>query len=259
MLIQGRDSGLRLIAQHEHGLVAGEIAAAWAGPGGEERISEEVVLATSLHDLAWRELDRRPRWDPGTGRPLDFLAFPAQEKYRAAAGALDRIEELHPYAAVLVSLHYTTFGSPGRPPGFEEAEEERRLDLLAALGDAAPPVRAMRRDLEYLRLFDNLSLHLCLAAPGTDPALRPDWLRPRLLAIPGGDTHLRVAWVGEKEGSVEPWPFAPERLELEVAYRELPRRSFASEEELRGAWEEAEEEVWEVRLGPGGSRGEPGR
>lgn len=248
VLIQELGDRLRLIPQHEHGLQAGELAAAWVGLGGEEAVSEVVVLATALHDLAWRRLDREPSLDPESGLPVSFVDFPARPKYEAAGAALDRLEEMHPYAAVLVSLHYTSFGSPGRPSAFEESEEERRLELLDGLGDEAPGPRTIRRDLDHLRLFDNLSLFLCLTPPGASGRYRPDWLRPDLLATPEAGPGLSLTWVGGEAAALEPFPFGSSPLEVPVECRDLPPGPYASDEALREAWEEAEPRPWKVTI-----------
>jgi len=246
VLIQEREAGLRLIPQHEHGLLSGELAAAWRGPGGDAGIAEEVVLATALHDLGWVELDEEPMRNPGTGRPRDFLDFPPRAKYGAAADAIERVAELHPYAGVLVSLHYT--GSPGRPAEFEEIEEERRMELLAELGDEAPGPAGIRRDLEALRFFDNLSLFLCLTPPGADPSSAPGWLTPELLRPPGGGGPVKLEWRSDERAVVRPAVFGHDDLEVGVEYRDLPETSFASDEALEAAWEESEVERWRLVL-----------
>ncbi len=251
MLIQRRGGGLRLIPQHEHGLLSGELAAAWRGADGEA-LSEELVLASALHDLGWRELDAVPRLNPGTGEPYDFLDFPPEEKYEAASDAIERISELHPYAGVLVSLHYASFDSPGRPAEFEEVEEERRLELLAELEDDAPGPARIRRDLARLRLFDNLSLFLCLTPPGADPASRPGWLTGELLAVPDGGPRLEPTWRDGDTATLSPWPFDGGELEIAVGHRDLEGTSWTSQEALSEAWEGASAEVWMLRLEPAG-------
>lgn len=279
MLIQARQGRLRLVRQHDHGLLSGEMAAAWKGSLGSSEWDRVVILATSLHDLGWRELDERPRWNPETGRPHDFLDFPAEEKYQAASEGIDRIEELHPYAAVLVSLHYASFGSPGRPSDFEEDEEDRRVELLDSLEDDAPGPRQIQADLQALRLFDNLSLFLCLTPPGADPSSAPSWLTPDLLRLPswaasavsaeddapgtsglGSGTGtgeasrdregvaLHLEWRDEESVILDPYPFEEEGLELEIPFRELPQERFPDAESLERAWEDAEDESWTLRL-----------
>jgi len=253
MLIQTRGPALRLIRQHDHGLVAGELAAAWKDPPGSGEWGRVVVLATSLHDLGWRELDAPPRWNPETGRPYDFLDFPSEAKYEGAADGIDRIEELHPYAAVLVSLHYASFAPAGRPSEFEEAEEERRVELLDSLGDEAPGPRQIRADLQALQLMDNLSLFLCLTPPGADPDPRLSWLTPDLLRIPEGEEGgaERIISLDWRDGSVavlDPYPFEEEELELEIPFRDLDREQFPDAESLERAWREAAEDIWTLTL-----------
>lgn len=248
MLIQRREDRLRLITQHDHGLLSGEAAMAWRGVEGAGELAEEVILAVSLHDLSWRELDAEPLRNPETGLPYDFLDFPASDKYEAASRGIDRVAELHPYAGVLVSLHYSTFGSPRRPAGFEEAEEERRLELLDDLEDEAPGPGRIRRDLDHLRLFDNLSLFLCLAPPGAGAESRPSWLVPELLEVPGDGPRLELAWRDETTAELTPFPFEGGALELDLPYRDLPPGPFESDGALRRAWEDAGEERLRMRL-----------
>lgn len=252
MLIQHRDAGPRLIRQHDHGLLSGELAAAWDGPlggGGRDRV---VVLATALHDLGWRELDATPRWNPATERPHDFLDHPPAQKFEAAVDGIDRLEELHPYAAVLVSLHYCTFGSPGRPSEFEEAEEDRRVELLASLEDEAPGPRQIRADLSALQLFDNLSLLLCLTPPGADSEAIPSWLGPDLLELPDWTgwegSRIRVEWRDEESAVLDPWPFEEASLSLELPYRDLSAHRYPDPDALATAWGDAPEETWTLRI-----------
>lgn len=274
MLIQIRDEGLRLIRQHDHGLLSGELAAAWDGSLGSGAWDRVVVLATALHDLGWRELDAEPRWNPETRRPYDFLDFPSDAKFGAAADGIDRVEELHPYAAVLVSLHYSTFGSPGRPTGFEEEEEDRRMELLASLEDEAPGPRDIQADLSALRLFDNLSLFLCLTPPGAREGSAPSWLTAELLRWPswvgnppegkggpgkgspvghrtgkdGEEGRIRLSWADAETAILDPWLFEGDTLSLEIPYRDLPRDRFPDSGALDAAWRASTEKVWKLRI-----------
>ncbi|MFW6200696.1 MAG: DUF3891 family protein [Gemmatimonadota bacterium] len=290
MLIQSRRDRLRLIRQHDHGLVSGELAAAWEGSLGSGAWDRVVVLAASLHDLGWRELDETPRWNHDTGRPYDFLDFPPEAKYEAASEGIDRIEELHPYAAVLASLHYSTFGSPGRPSDFAGDEEDRRVELLDSLGDEAPGPRQIQADLQALRLFDNLSLFLCLTPPGAEASSRPSWLTPDLLRLPpwavsergsagevagtvgggagpesgsdpgdesgdGREASIHLTWLDDESVTLDPWPFREDTLEVKIPFRDLPNERFPDPGSLARAWSEAGESVWTVRLAGLGAGG----
>ena len=205
-----------LIGQHDHGLVAGEIARRW-GRGFEP--SPSTVLAVAQHDLGWRELDGTVLWNEETGRPHDFLDYPAEPKVRAFAAALDLLEERDPYAACLSSMHYATLMQGSEEEAevrFREAEHRRqeRLRKIIAEGDAG----ALERDLRFLKLCDGLSLFLCLNEPGreaSNPAPYPDGL------VFDGEEYA-PEWADEHSLRVRPDPFVGP-FEVRLPYRVIGR------------------------------------
>ncbi len=242
MLVQERSAGdLRLFEQHEHGLVSGELAAAWRVPPEAGPLSQELVLATALHDLGWKELDEAPLWNPETRLPHDFRSFPAPERYQAAARGIDWISELHPYAGVLVSLHYAALGKETAPADFLEEEENRRLALLAELGPDAPSAARMRRDLARLQLLDRMSLHLCLASPDALPGSIPEWLARDRFEDADGHGPVRARWLSSRRIEIDPFPFEGREVELEIAYRDLEGAPYESAKALAKAWKESED------------------
>lgn len=272
MLVQARRDRLRLIRQHDHALAAGSLARAWSGPdpdaGGHPF---RVVLATGLHDLAWRELDAEPRYDPGTGRPFPFDTFPLEEKLAAYGAGVSRMEEISPWIGLLGSLHYASFLDDGRAAGFLEAEEERQERLLRRLearrrspgegegenasrsaGPELPLRRRAEADLAWLKFFDGLSIRLCLTPPVPDDEL-PSWLdRGRTPEAPDG-TRVSVRWEGKGTARVDP-PVFGDALALEIPCRDLPSASYPDAGALRTAWREAEERTWRLRVLPGADR-----
>lgn len=253
MLVQPRRSRLRLICQHDHALVAGELAAAWRGTGEEvARRPFRTVLATALHDLAWRELDATPRWSESTGRPFAFHAHPLHEKLAAYGRGLDRMEEISPWIGLAGSLHYASFLGKERAGDFLAAERERqerlanRLRARAAEGD---PVEEVRRELGWLKLFDSFSIRLCLAPPPVPEGELPPWLdRGEPLEGPDG-VRLALDWEGEGTVRVDPWPFDRPRT-LEIPVRDLSEVAYPDGAALRRAWETAGEETWTLELRP---------
>ena len=266
MLVQARRDRLRLIRQHDHALAAGAMARAWRGRDpGADGLPFRVILATALHDLAWRELDAEPRYDPETRRPCLFDDVPLDDKLAAYRAGLSRTEEIAPWAGLLGSLHYASFVAEGAAPGFLEAEEERQERLLrrlearrrppsgdgAAAGPDVPLRRRARRDLAWLKLFDGLSIRLCLAAPGVPDRGLPDWLdRDAPLESPDG-SRLTVTWEGEGAVRVDPPAFGRGLL-LEIPCRDLAAPSYPDAASLTAAWREAEERTWRLRVLPGG-------
>lgn len=249
MLVQKRSDGrLRLFRQHHHALVSGELAAAWIGPARDPSpLPFALVLAIALHDLAWIPLDARPRLDPKSGRPVSFHRFPAPEKARAYARGLDRLSALHPYGGLLGSLHYASFPDVAGEEAFQSAERERRRRLRAELALGAPEEERVRRHLAFLRLFDRLSLFLCLTPPAAEPTGRPEWVEAaRHAEVPEGPS-VHFTWVDEEVVHADPFPFRG-RVELRLSYRELGGGRFDGQEELERAWETAPERTWWVEV-----------
>lgn len=250
MLIQERPGGLRLIAQSDHAFAAGRMAAAWRGTGGLERpLDFEVVLATSLHDIAWVPMDLAPRFDPTSGRPFDFAGYPTGPKLAAYSAGVDWLGRLRPGLAYIVSQHYAGFAGVRGQEAFLAREARRRARIERSAGFGEAERARLQQGLEYLQLFDGLSLFLCLTPPDVAAAARPEWLLPGDRAsLPGGGTlHLR--WDGPDSLRVDPFPFeAPVRLEL--PFRELRGRRWDEPAELSAAWHRAERALWRPTLSP---------
>ena len=261
MLIQyRRDGRLRLFRQHDHALAAGALAAAWRGLDRDpEALPFEVVLATSLHDLAWRGLDSTPVVDPAEGRPLAFHEHPFLDRLAAYRSGLDEVEAIHPYAGLLGSLHYAYFvdgereGRAGaereEAVAFLEAEEERRRRLTERLGLGLEEQAGARRHVRWLRMFDALSLFLCLTPPPADDGRRPGWIeRARHPETPEGDI-FHLTWRDEEVVHVDPFPFG-HAVELRLPYRELPASPPRDRETWCREWEAAPATVWWISLRP---------
>lgn len=251
MLIQARlDGRLRLVRQHDHALLAGQLAMSWVGFEREpEPLPFDLVLATALHDAAWRELDSRPIRDGESGRPHSFYSYPSASKLAAYGSGLDRVESLSRHAALLASRHYVSFVDAAASPEFvrEEAERQKRLGRELDLGHEDED--KLSSQLAYLRLFDNLSIFLCLTPPGSDDRQRPDWVDDlRHLNSPEGRL-LHLTWLGEDLVHVDPFPFR-RAVRLRLPYRALARQEFGTQEELDQAWDDAPEESWSAWLRP---------
>lgn len=253
-MVQRQDEGIRLIRQHDHALASGTLAHLWAN-----RLPHRLVLAVSLHDVAWRPLDRRPRRHPDTGRPCGFVEHPLPEKLEAYRAGLDEMEAVDPWVGLLGSLHYSSFLEEGEARGFLAHEEERRARLREELELRArgPGDREAIRDraghqLRWLKFFDGLSLRICLTPPVVPRDAVPAWLDPEGPVRPPEGRALDLEWRTPGRLAVRPWPFAGRRLRLELPWRELPGDPFPDDAALRRAWEDAERGVWRPELVRGG-------
>jgi len=216
MLIQERPLGLRLIRQHDHGLLAGEIASHWQLGG--QRLPWPTILATSLHDVVWVDQDLHPRLDPGTGRPYDFLTIPSATRRPFLELGLTRLQAVEPELAGLVKAHHDALASTTAPDPSSEAA--------------------------WVGFFDHLSLFVCLTEPGSIPDSHPPWL-PFPRATPTGEV-VDARWRSESRVALSPYPFGPGRLEVAVPYRELASRRFETACMLRDAWDAAPERLSHV-------------
>jgi hypothetical protein len=244
MIVQKRSRSLRIIRQHDHALASGRLALEWVGNGEEpEALSLETVLGVSLHDVGWSRADETPRWDPMTGGVVGFETFPADERAALYEEGLGFVERVHPWSALLCTLHYAGFGVS------EEfrRRQDARLERLRAVtfGVPADESRA-RHDHARLRHFDDLSLVACLTGPlALDP---PAWLDAARVAK-GPDGKVRdVRWRGQGTLTIAPFPFR-RAFVLEVPCRDLPPR-FAGPEALEEAWEAAPWRLHQVRFAP---------
>lgn len=264
MLVQELDGRLRLIRQQDHAQLAGALAHAWRAPpdGGEsapgsgaggEPLPYRVVWATGVHDAGWTGLDRRPVLDPGAGRPYDFHRLPLERKLGPYRGGIERISDLDSYAGLQVSRHYCSFldGASGDEDveAFLEGERERRAELLGRLPRRLRGDDLLERELGYLKLFDTLSLYVCLTGPGVSAETRPEWLVPGDEVETPSGRRVELSWRSEDELVLDPAPPRSD-LELRVPYREVPA-FHGSQEALEESWREARTEHLEVRVSGG--------
>jgi hypothetical protein len=249
MLIQRkRAGGLRLIEQHAHGLICGPMAQSWRGPGaGAGPPPFEATVAIGLHDYAWREADARPEWNPATGLPHDFLDYPHERRLELYQRGIDALEAIHPYVAELVSRHYTSFELMARHAEYQADEAARRKRLAARRPPALAEPEREAHDVALLKLFDTLSLYVCLAAPSARPETLPSWLEPGGWArFPDGAT-FSLEWRGDDTLSVDPFPWAAP-LVLTLPWRDLDAERFGDQAALDAAVAGARTGRWTVTL-----------
>ena len=215
MIVQDLGDRIRCIDQHDHAILSGVFASAWVGAQEKSPASSELIVATSLHDMCWIDADISPRFDPHSGRPWDFLAYPEAPKLALYLRGIAAMERLHPYGALLHALHFSSFADPKRQPAFHQeigaivarcsercSREGHRLDRVT-------------RDLELLRIFDVLSLLLCMTGPEIERA-PPPWLAPSPLLQREG---LTTRWE-RGDFVIDPFPFdAP--FDVSIVYREV--------------------------------------
>lgn len=208
MLVRRPQDGSEIaIHQEQHALLSGVLAAAW-----RPSLHPRLIAAITLHDAPWRSIDSGPRKDP-QGGIIDFVSYPIAERLEFYTTGIDELEQVDPYVAYMVSLHYSSFAGMAKMTQFRAAESERRARLQPLLGRLAADVA---RDLKWLQFFDVLSLHLCLTGPDVPTENLPVWLRDdaRWSTAPDGRRHA-LEWTNAHTSRIYPFPFE-ESLRVEV-------------------------------------------
>ncbi len=243
MLYRQDPAGLIVIGQPTHAWVAGQLARAWGNAHvGDVAPWEEVCLAAEQHDLAHALWERTPTLNPQTGRPYSFLDMPATMRLALVSSASALLLAQSRYAALLLSLHFTSLyetydlqrasGEERRAmQDFLAREDAFQQQMLASLRDdptyapyATPEMVARNRRL--LSTWDALSLALCFGLQLVKTFSHVPTQR--------GETTLTVTRVGDNptQGTVDPWPFREEVVMLRCEGRRLPE-TFAHEEAMR--------------------------
>jgi len=199
MIVRDHGDGTStLFAQHDHGLSAGRIAAAWV-----RRVvpDDELVFAVAHHDIGWIGVDAHVHRDPATGVPYSFVDHPDGPKYAAYRAGLDLLETAGPVVGWLCSAHFARFVAELDDPASAafRAGELARQERLLAMIDARRAV-GLEDELAVLRTCDALSLFFCLNEPGRSTW---PWYRD---GVAFGDERLDVRWDGPDRVVIDPDP-----------------------------------------------------
>jgi hypothetical protein len=265
-----------LIAQHDLALLSGTFAERVGnGMFAPPSPFQPVVDGIALHDCGWPVHDEQaPTLNP-KGIPLHVLESPMAVATRVWAESVKRATEKgNPYTALLVSLHVTALSTFAQSQGwipheranspaehfmlnkfqqqqFEIQEGLRkqlgmRTDLPLQNGLAEPGVDEAEDLLIFnynlLKTMDRISLDLC-CSEDLFPQIEDVYPRPGESPV-----TIKVRHTGPGSMELSPWPFASERLELEVPCRRIPAKSYASDEAFRDVYRAAPVEPFKVTV-----------
>ncbi len=252
MLFREDGDGVIAIPQPSHAWLSGQLMRAWGNDAFPAPSPlEEVCLGAEQHDIGWLSWEAAPTLNPRTGRPHGFQEVGTAAHTAIWTEGVRRALAFGRYPALLVSLHADTiyglyFDAAKAPP--EEAalvrrflEDQHRFQraCVAALAgqpryaaDLEPP--ALDRNRRLVAAVDRLSLEMCWGVG--EAATVPD-----VPAAGGAAAVLRLRAPHRDPGAltVDPWPFAADRVALVCEGRRL-RGRFTREEAMRRALAEAE-------------------
>ncbi len=218
--------------------MCGQLGRAWGNDlFGAVEPCEEVCLAAEQHDTSWAEWELAPTLDPATGLPHTFDTAPFTVHLDIHTAWPPKLATQSRYAALLVSMHHRSFfAAPGRlgrlrPAGrriesYLEGHDAFQARMRATLDVTDAEIERNRR---LVRTWDGLSHDLIL-----DQVPR---VRTNVPAAGGASLELRLDRDGDAI-TVDPWPFAADRVVVGVEGRLLAGR-FADGDSMRAALEAA--------------------
>jgi hypothetical protein len=243
-----------LISQIEHARIAGELAAAWRGPLLEPAAAhDELLAAIAHHDDGWAAWERRPGVDPQTGRPRDFTEMVLADSLAIWEQSIAGAEHIGPMAAWAVSRHFCVLlehslvdkePHPGsdawRGQDFLRTQSLRQRLWRQRITDRYPtsdPGLLSDRGRTWLQRFDWISLWLCCSRAPAPLSLEFPYGPRRRCSVRGFDV------------TVEPWPFAADRLELQAPAREVAAGVYRTPMSLEQAESQARTLRWTLHPG----------
>jgi uncharacterized protein DUF3891 len=214
VIVRQTPDAFQLITQPDHAALAGAIMQHSAALADHPRRAS-ILVAVAEHDNGWNEPDAAPSIDPATGVPLDFISAPNHVRQGVWPRGVARLAD-DPWAAALVAQHAIVIfnryrGDPAWAQFFVEMESMRR-EMVQASELLLPELLA---DYWFLGLGDLISLTFCNG--WTDVQTFDPW-----------SVHLAGSRV-----SVWPTLFEGAAIPIAVHMREIRRRVFRSDAELR--------------------------
>lgn len=192
---------LELIKQHDHALLAGEMAS-FAGKPPFSPSTYRTIITAALHDTSWKESDEQFR-----DNPHPFTDYPMSEKIKLYKNGIDRMEQIDEYVALLTSIHYTAFFQPDGPEETKQflLGEKRRQEKLRAKF----PYENIELAHQQLKMWDNFSLYVCLNKPGVQKEHEHPWFKNGIRAVDASGKSIIVdgRWLDEKTVTFSPFPF----------------------------------------------------
>ena len=259
--VQRDDKGeFLLIAQHDHALIAGELAEHFGNDHFARPEPRELALqGVRLHDCGWPLHDDQPTINKD-GKPLDVFETPRQIALPVWTASAEKASAIDPYAGLLVSLHVlslpvfassqTSFqhekfdlSEPAEKfavSKFQHREIERQEDLRTRLGLRTDKpthhkhpheVTQKNEDLltfnfRMLQAMDAISLAACCTTP---PASQSQDVLPHRGAKP---IKFAIARRGD-DVTINPWPFDQPKVELKIPVCRIAAKKYANNDELR--------------------------
>jgi len=263
-----------LFAQDDHARFSAQLAEqlgnSWFNPPEPRKA---VIDAIALHDAGWPLHDNEPTLNDA-GQPLHVFETPIPIAARIWSESVRVALRTDTYTGFLVSLHvfalsalsYQHYADPQdrrknakelfelnkfQQSQIEIQEKIRRqmrlltdVPLTLGLAPRGSGIEEDRLRFNYclLKAMDQVSLAvLC----GGKPFTTIEEVAPRSQSDP---LDLRVMYPAPWTVAISPWPFRVDQIEMQMPYRRVLTKPFASVEEFRKSYGQAAQEFQIVRV-----------
>ncbi len=213
MIIRETDQHFVMTTQHEHANFSSKIARGFAEQLFiDSEFITDVLIAIQEHDRSWIRLDDTPTWNDRNSVPFSFVDYPLLPKLALYKLGLDEVEEMNEYAALLCSLHYTSFKHIQRSKvtdgiEFIKNEARRQKRLKAKLG--FPQEEMIMAHFRLLQLCDEISLYVCMNNPGVAKENEHPWYKEGFETTIG-EQKVNAYWLSSSDIFIKPLLFENE-------------------------------------------------
>jgi len=260
MIVRKQPTGeLILVGQTDHSQLVGQLAAHWGNEAfATPDPNESVVRAATFHDYGWLRYETSPLINSETGEPYQFLQLPlGPTQLEAYQWSLDWLAGIDRYAGLIINMHRTglwkgRYRTIEHPKGYNIRTLTPEVEEFIARNEAwqeqerklSDPDRVWT-NYHLMQVWDLLGLYFCCQDP-YDDYIEPV---PRSYAGGGnGGVRLTMRPVGPGRVAFEPYPFDVRPCRVQLAFRRLPKTSFADLESFRRAYFQAEHELMRFEL-----------
>ena len=213
MIIRETEQHFVMTTQHEHAHFSYKAASHFnRALFVEHPLINDVLIAIKEHDRGWIRLDDTPIWNDQLAAPFSFGEYPLLPKLVMYGKGLDEIEQINQYAALICSMHFSSF-KPLRQSKQAECiefihdENERQERIKAALGDLDEEL--VQRHFKLLQLSDEISLYVCFNHPGVEKANEHPWYKEGFETIIDNQ-KINAHWGSQREIAISPFIFEQE-------------------------------------------------
>lgn len=238
----------QIVMQTDHADLSGELARRWKTRS--ER-SDSVAIAAERHDDGWAVWEQSPRFDPQTGKPVNFLDVDVLSHLAFYRAGIAAITEQDPYAGLLVSMHGAGIyrGRYGLQPELKLTFAEgarKQIDAFVAEQErgfaerdteAGVTENQRHEDYELLQIYDRMSLLFCM--------------NDALVPLASEFSGYRFRPDGAATITVDPFPFEGAEQRFSLLRRVLPKTRWRDGSEFRGALFGTEPERTSITVRPG--------